>query len=69
MQNIETINKVQNCIARAHHYLNLVSQDSTIHAAILLEDTEFVNLLTKYAQGNDDMLAYSNLMDYVNNNF
>ena len=69
MQNIETINKVQNCIARAHHYLNLVAQDTTINAAILLEDAEFVNLLTQCAQGNDDMLAYSTLMDYANNNF
>jgi hypothetical protein len=69
MENIETINKVQNCIARAHHYLNLVAQDTTIHASILLEDADFVNLLTQHAQGNDDMLAYSALMDYANNNW
>lgn len=75
MFNQETTNKAQETainriIVKSQQLLNIVAQDSTVCASLLVEDTGFYNLLCEVASSTmDDETAYNALMSYINENF
>ena len=57
--------------AKAHHLLNLVSQDSCVCASLLLENDEFKEMLIMASMRESDTLeaSYNELLSFVNNNY
>ena len=68
---MQTLANLCSTVAKAHHLLNLVSQDSTVAADYLLEDSTFVEILTAYANGEPTELenGYNALMEHINQNY
>ena len=68
---MHTLSNLCSTVAKAHHLLNLVSQDSTIAADYLLEDSAFVEILTAYANGKPTELenGYRALMNHIDLNY
>ena len=62
---------MQQTIAKAHHLLNLVSQDSCIDASLLLENDTFKEMLTVASMRDAETLesSYNELMSFVANNY
>jgi 3-methyladenine DNA glycosylase Tag len=58
-------------IIKAQQLLNIVSQDSTVCASLLTEDTGFYDLLCNVVTDatQTDESAYNTLMSYINENF
>lgn len=62
--------QVNNAIVNLQNLLNTVSQDSTVAASLLVEDSGFYDLLCNMAtNGYNDEQAYDHLMAYINANF
>ena len=76
MFNQETTNKAQEAminriVVKTQQLLNIVSQDSTVSATLLTEDTGFYDLLFNVVTDTTqtDESAYNTLMSYINENF
>lgn len=62
--------EVNNAVIKAQNLLNTVSQDSTVMASLLVEDSGFYDLLCTVISGDYTAeQAYDSLISYVNANF